>query len=79
MWLKLGGLLLVTAALLVAVIPIRSRVVVHDVPASGPLPPGPSIGDLLGSMYLTPTDGMVIVGILAFASFVAVKVIRGQW
>jgi len=78
MWWKLAGLLIVTAVLVVSVIPIRTHAVVYD-PMKDPAPPRPSLLDILGSMYLTPGRAALILAILVIASFVAMKVIRGQW
>jgi hypothetical protein len=76
MWWKLGGLLVVTAALCLSVLPIRTHAALYD-PSNPPKPW--TFTDMLGSMYLTPTAGLLIVMIVAVAGFVAFKVIRGQW
>lgn len=76
MWLKLGGLVVLTAALCLLVLPIRTHAVMYD-----PSKP-PRLWRLKGmvaNMYLTPTAGLLIAAILAGATFVAFKVIRGQW
>jgi hypothetical protein len=78
MWWKLAGLLIVTALLVVSVIPIRTHAVAYD-PMHDPPPSRPSLLDILGSMYLTPGRAVLILVILGIASFVAMKVIRGQW
>ncbi len=78
MWWKLLGLLVLTAVLVFAVIPIRTRAVIYD-PVNEPPPERPSFGDLLSNMYLTPSTLLLIVFILAVASFVAFKVVRGHW
>lgn len=73
---KLGALLIVTAALVLVSIPVRTHAVLFD--PSKP-PRRPSLGDIVGSMYLTPGTGLLIAAILAIATFAAVMVIRGQW
>jgi uncharacterized membrane protein len=78
MWWKLVGLFALTAALIVAVIPIRTHAVAYD-PMNEPPPGRASFGDMLSNMYLTPGTVLLILIILAVASFVALKVIRGQW
>ena len=78
MWWKLLGLLVLTAALVFAVIPIRTRAVIYD-PVNGPPPERPTFGDLLSNMYLTPATVLLILFILGVASFVAFKVFRGHW
>ena len=78
MWWKLTGLLLVTAILVVAIIPIRTHAERYD-PITEPPPQQPSLLSLFGNMYLTPTGAIIILLILAVAGFVAVKVLRGQW
>ena len=76
MWWKLGGLLVLTAALCLSVMPIRSQAVMYD-PSNAPAPWTPRA--MLANMYLTPTTGVLIAAIVAVASFVAFKVLRGQW
>jgi uncharacterized membrane protein len=78
MWWKLVGLLALTAALVFAVIPIRTHAVVYD-PMDEPPPARGSFGDVLGNMYLTPGTALLILVIVAVASFVAFKVLRGHW
>ncbi len=78
MWWKLGGLVVLTAALVLAVIPIRTHAVLDD-PTSNLPHPRASVGDMLSNMYLTPATGIIIMLILAFAAFVALKVVRGHW
>lgn len=78
MWWKLVGLVVVTVALVFAVMPIRTHAVVYD-PMNEPPPARPSFGDMLGGMYLTPGTALLILFILAVASFVAFKVRRGHW
>ena len=78
MWWKLTGLLLVTAVLVVAVIPIRTHAVGYD-PMTEPPPQRPSLLSLIGRMYLTPGSAIIIFLVLALACFVAMRVIRGQW
>lgn len=78
MWWKLAGLLVVTTLLIVGAVPIRTHAVGYD-PLKVQAPPPPSILDVFGNMYLTPTSAVLTLAILGAASFVAVKVIRGQW
>jgi hypothetical protein len=78
MWWKLVGLLISTALLVLAVIPIRSHAVLYD-PARDPPPRPPSFATTLGNMYLTPGAGVLVVLILICAGFAALKVGRGQW
>lgn len=78
MWWKLGGLLVVTIFLVAMVIPIRTHAVSYDA-FEEQAPPRPSILDVFGNMYLTPSSAVLILAILGAASFVAMKVIRGQW
>lgn len=78
MWWKLLGLLVLTAALVFAVIPIRTRAVLYD-PMTEPPPESPSFSDLLSNMYLTPGTVLLILFILGVAGFIAFKVVRGQW
>lgn len=78
MWWKLLGLVVLTAVLVFAVIPIRTRAIVYA-PMNEPPPEPPSFGDLLSNMYLTPGTVLLIVFILAVASFVALKIVRGHW
>jgi type II secretory pathway component PulF len=76
MWWKLGGLFVLAAALCVSVIPFRTHAVMYD-PSN---PPAPwTLRAMLANMYLTPTAGLLIAAIVAVASFVAWKVLRGQW
>ncbi|MDT9600010.1 hypothetical protein [Sphingosinicella rhizophila] len=77
MWWKLGGLLVLTAALVIGVIPIRTHAVLYD-PAKSLPPPMPSLGEMFSTMYLTPGTALLISVILAAAGFVALKIIRGQ-
>lgn len=79
MWWKLAGLVVVTAVLIYAFIPIRTQVGVYD-PLNESAPADPSFADLLAaSMYLTPGSVLIVLVILAVASFVAFKVIRRHW
>jgi len=75
-WWKLGGLVVLTAVLCLLVLPIRTHAVISD-PSNPPKPW--TFTDMLASMYLTPTAGLLIAVIVAVAAFVAFKVIRGQW
>lgn len=74
MWWKLSALLVVTAALVFVIIPIRTHAVKYD-----PLnpPPRPTLSQMIGNMYLTPSSALLIVLILAVAVIVALRVIRG--
>jgi hypothetical protein len=76
MWWKLAGILVLTAALCVSVVPIRTHAVMHD-PSNPPQPP--TLKLMFANMYLSPTTGLLIAVILAGAAFVAFKVISGQW
>ncbi|WP_428685590.1 hypothetical protein [Sphingopyxis sp.] len=78
MWWKLTGVVALTAALIFSVIPIRTHAVLHD-PVNDPPPSWASLGDLLGSMYITTGTAVLIAGILAVAGYVAFKVARGHW
>jgi hypothetical protein len=78
MWWKLIALCFVTSALVLSVLPIRTRSVDYDVFNEAP-PAPPSIVNLLKSMYLTPGTVLAILAIVAVASFVAIKVVRGRW
>jgi hypothetical protein len=76
MWWKLSGLVVLTAALCLAVIPIRTHAVIYD-PSN---PPAPwTFRAMIANMYLTPTAGLLIAAIVAVSAFVALKVLRGQW
>jgi hypothetical protein len=78
MWWKLGGLFVLTAALIFAVIPIRTHAVVYNPINEPPLQRG-SFGDLLSNMYFTQSTVLLILCIVAVAGFVAFKVLRGHW
>jgi hypothetical protein len=78
MWWKLVGLLVVTAVLIVSVIPFRTHAVAYD-PMKDPPPPRPSFLSMFANMYLTPGTAVAILVILGLAGFVAMKVIRGHW
>jgi uncharacterized membrane protein len=78
MWWKLVGLFALTALLVFAVIPIRTHAVGYD-PMAGPPPERPPFSQLFSNMYLTPATGVLILLILAVATFVALKVVRGHW
>lgn len=75
MWWKLGGLFILTAALCLAVIPIRTHAVTYD-PSSSPAPW--TFKAVLANMYLTPTASLLLATIVAVAAFVAFKVLRGS-
>jgi len=76
MWWKLSGLFVLTAALCLSVIPLRTHAVIYD-PSK---PPAPwTLRAMLAAMYLTPTAGLLIAAIVGVAAFVAFKVLRGQW
>lgn len=75
MWWKLSVLAVVTTALVIALIPIRTHAVRYD--PSNP-PPRPSFAGFVGSMYLTPVSGLSIAFVLAVATFIALRIIRGQ-
>lgn len=78
MWWKLCGLFVLTAALVFAVIPVRTHAVVYELMNEPPAERG-SCGDVLSNMYLTPGTLLLILCIVAVASFVALKVLRGHW
>ena len=78
MWWKLGALLILTAMLVLSVIPIQTHAVLYD-PAQEPPPPRLTFWNLLGNMYLTPSTAVLILIILGLGAFVALKVIRGHW
>ena len=76
MWWKLAGLFLLTAALCLSVIPVRTHVVMYD-PSN---PPAPStLRAMVANMYLTPTASLLIAAIVGIAALIAFKVLRGQW
>ena len=75
---KIPGLLVVAVLLVVMAVPIRTHAVSYAV-FKEQAPPRPSILDVFGNMYLTPGSAVLILAILGAASFVAMKVIRGQW
>ena len=52
-WWKLSGLLVLTAAAIFVIIPIRSRVVIYDPAKDAPSPPY-SLWSMVNDMYLTP-------------------------
>ena len=76
MWWKLGGLVVLTVALCLLVLPVRTHAVIYN-PANPPK--AWTFRDVLAAMYLTPTAGLLIAAILAAAAFVALKIIRRQW
>ena len=78
MWWKLLGLLAVTTAVILSVIPIRTHAVMYD-PLREPPPPPPSFWEMVSNMYLTTGTKVAIAIILSLACVVAVKVVRGDW
>ena len=78
MWWKLIGLFVLTAALVVALIPIRTHAIAYD-PMSEPPPERGSLADVFSNMYLTPGTVLLILCIVAVAGFVASKIVRGHW
>ncbi len=78
MWWKLAGLIVLTAALVFSVIPIRTHAILYD-PVNDAPPSRTSLSDMLGDMYLTSGTIVLIVSILAVAGYVAFKVVRGHW
>lgn len=78
MWWKLTGLVFLTAALVISVIPVRTHAILYD-PANDPAPSRVSLGDIFGSIYITTVTVVLIVCVLAVASYVAVKITRGHW
>ena len=76
MWWKLGALLVMTAALCLSIIPVRTHAGIYDTSN----PPAPwTLRAMLANMYITPTAGLLIAAIVAVAAFVAFKVFRGHW
>jgi F0F1-type ATP synthase membrane subunit a len=75
MWWKLSLLVIVTAVLISAVIPIRTHAVRID--PSNP-PPRPSLWQMVGSMHLTPTSALLITFSLAIAILIGVKIVRAS-
>jgi hypothetical protein len=72
---KLIGLLLLTAVLVVAVIPLRTHAVGYD-PLKDPPPQQPSLLGIFRSMYLTPVSAVLILLILVLAGFGAVEALQ---
>jgi hypothetical protein len=75
MWWKLSVLVIMTAVLISAVIPLRTHAVRFD--PSNP-PPRPTIGDIIGSMHLTPGSGLLIAAIVAIAVLIGMKIVRAS-
>jgi len=75
MWWKLSLLVIVTAVLISAVIPLRTHAVRID--PSNP-PSRPSFWDVIGSMHPTPVSGMLIAAIVAIAVLIGVKIVRAS-
>lgn len=78
MWWKLVALALGTVALLIAIIPVRTKWVVWD-PSKGPAPAADSLMTRFEAMYLTPDTAFAILMIVGLAGLAALKVIRRQW
>jgi hypothetical protein len=77
MWWKLTGLAVVTIALIVGVIPIRSRAVKFDLPPDAhllPKPPRLSLADT----NLTPGTIVLVAVILAIAAIIAFRTVRAS-
>jgi hypothetical protein len=70
--------MLVTAVLVVLVIPIRTHALQYD-PMKDPPPQRPSLSSMFENMYMTPASAVLILVILSLAGFVALKVFRGHW
>ena len=77
MWWKLSVLALITTILVIASIPIRTHAVAFDA-LDETAPALLSISDLVGAMYLTPGSALLIIGILAVAGFLAIRIVRGR-
>lgn len=76
-WWKFGGMIALTAMIVVAVIPIRTHAVLYD-PAAGP-PARQPWWTILENMYLTPVTLLLIVAIIGIAIFAAIKILRREW
>ena len=75
MWWKLAVLALITAVLVIGVIPIQTHAVKYD--SYNELPRQTwFLNDLLHSMYFTPTILALIAGILVVAAAVAFWIVR---
>lgn len=75
---KLTGLVFLTAAFVVSVIPFRTHAILFD-PVNDPPPRRVSLRDMFGSMYITTGTVALIVGILAVAAYVGFKIARRHW
>jgi hypothetical protein len=78
MWWKLTGLFLLAAALVFAVVPIRTHALLYDVTTDAPSG-HPSFANTIGIMYLTPGTVLTILCIVAVTGYAAYKVARGHW
>jgi hypothetical protein len=75
MWWKLGGLIVVTLAAAISLIPIRTHAVLLDPDK----PPPRSVRTMIANIYLTRGAVIAILTVLCVAGFVAFKVVRGDW
>ncbi len=76
MWWKLVLLVLVTGALILSVIPIRTHAVKWDV-YNEPPPQAWSFAGLLRNVYVTPTTMALVGAILLVSAGVAFWIVRG--
>jgi hypothetical protein len=67
-----------TAALVFAVIHIRTHAVAYD-PMNEPPRPRGTFADVHGKMYFPPATVLLILCIVAVGGFVAFNVVRGRW
>ena len=75
MWWKLSILSLLTAALILCIIPVRTHAVLFD-PAKPPEPTKWALSRMIANMYLTPgTVGMMCM-LIALAAYVAFRIVR---
>lgn len=75
MWWKLGLLTIATGLLIIVIIPIKTKAIIYD-PLREP-PPKPTIGEMVQNMYLTPGTVIAIIFILAVATYIGWKIVRG--
>lgn len=75
MWWKLGILSIITAALILIIIPLRTHALLID-PANSPSPTKWTLSFMVSNMYLTPgTTGLICV-LLAVASYIGFRIVR---
>ncbi len=73
MWWKLGILTVVTAGLIICVIPVRTHAALYG-PANPPSPP--SLWTMVSNMYLTPGTAASIIVIIVVAVAIGVWITR---